>query len=140
LDGASIWLGSMWILLDVVCVMGIAFGDTIRGFLFLMKKRYVLIFCITVINQLRDLLSAFYSTFFKYMLMFWWSYFEGAACQSLKSRCMCKFLHLAILKIWSRFLSLTPKAQQWPNLGHCYFGHVVVIRRCNMIFREFYGK
>jgi hypothetical protein len=50
--------------------MGIAFGDTIRGFLFLMKKRYVLIFCITVINQLRDLLSAFYSTFFKYMLMF----------------------------------------------------------------------
>jgi hypothetical protein len=23
--------------------------------------------------------------------------------------------------------------------GLCYFGHVAVIRRCNMIFWEFYG-
>jgi hypothetical protein len=35
---------------------------------------------------------------------------------------------------------LTPKAHQWPNFGHCWFGHVVVIRRCDMIFWEYYGK
>jgi hypothetical protein len=35
---------------------------------------------------------------------------------------------------------LIPKAHQWPNFGHCCFGHVVVIRRCDMIFWEFYHK
>jgi hypothetical protein len=34
--------------------------------------------------------------------------------------------------------SLTSKALQWPNLAHCCFGHVVVIRRCDMFFGEFY--
>jgi hypothetical protein len=39
------------------------------------------------------------------------------------------------------FLStLIPKALQWPNFGHCCFGQVLVIRRCDMIFGEFYGK
>jgi hypothetical protein len=38
------------------------------------------------------------------------------------------------------FSILTPKALQWPNFGHNCFGHVVVIRRCDMIFWEFYGK
>jgi hypothetical protein len=37
-------------------------------------------------------------------------------------------------------LYLTPKALQGPNFGHCYFGQVLVIRRCDMIFWEFYGK
>jgi hypothetical protein len=36
--------------------------------------------------------------------------------------------------------SLAPKALQWPNFGHCCFGHVLVIRRCDMIFWEFYGR
>jgi hypothetical protein len=33
--------------------------------------------------------------------------------------------------------NLTPKVLQWPNFGHCYFGHVAVIRRCDMIFGNF---
>jgi hypothetical protein len=33
--------------------------------------------------------------------------------------------------------NLIPKALQWPNFGHCYFGQVHVIRRCDMIFWEF---
>jgi hypothetical protein len=35
---------------------------------------------------------------------------------------------------------LTPKALHWANFGHCYFRHVIVIRRCGMIFWEFYDK
>jgi hypothetical protein len=35
---------------------------------------------------------------------------------------------------------LTPKALQWPNFSHCCFGHVAMIRRCDMTFWEFYGK
>jgi hypothetical protein len=38
----------------------------------------------------------------------------------------------------STFLIL--KAHRWPNFVHCCFGHVDVIRRCGMIFWEFYGK
>jgi hypothetical protein len=30
--------------------------------------------------------------------------------------------------------TLTPKALQWPNFGHFYFGHVAVIKICDMIF------
>jgi hypothetical protein len=36
--------------------------------------------------------------------------------------------------------SLTPKVLQRPNFGLCCFGHVAVIRRCDMIFWKFYGK
>jgi hypothetical protein len=32
---------------------------------------------------------------------------------------------------------LTLKAHQWPNFGHCCFGHVAIINRCNMIFGNF---
>jgi hypothetical protein len=38
------------------------------------------------------------------------------------------------------YINLIPKAHQWPNFGHCYFGHIAVIRRCDTIFWEFYGK
>jgi hypothetical protein len=33
---------------------------------------------------------------------------------------------------------LIGKVLQRPNFGICYFGHVVVIRRSDMIFSEFY--
>jgi hypothetical protein len=35
---------------------------------------------------------------------------------------------------------LTPKALWWPKNGLCCFGQVLMIRRCDMIFWEFYGK
>jgi hypothetical protein len=35
---------------------------------------------------------------------------------------------------------LTAKALQWPNFGHCYFGHVAVIKRCDMSSWESYNK
>jgi hypothetical protein len=35
---------------------------------------------------------------------------------------------------------LNTKVLQRPNFGLCCFGHVAVIRRCDMIFWEFYGK
>jgi hypothetical protein len=37
-------------------------------------------------------------------------------------------------------ISLIPKALQWPNFGQCCFKQVPVIRRCDVIFWEFYGK
>jgi hypothetical protein len=46
-----------------------------------------------------------------------------------------------VLKKFILVLSgLTIKALQWPNFGHCCFGQVHVIRRCDIIFGEFYGK
>jgi hypothetical protein len=35
---------------------------------------------------------------------------------------------------------LTPKALWRPNFGRCCFGQVLVKRRCDRIFWEFYGK
>jgi predicted membrane chloride channel (bestrophin family) len=35
---------------------------------------------------------------------------------------------------------LTPKVLRGQILAFTVFGHVVVIRRCDMIFGEFYGK
>jgi hypothetical protein len=35
---------------------------------------------------------------------------------------------------------LTPKVLRGQILGFAILGHVVVIRRCDMIFWEFYGK
>jgi hypothetical protein len=37
-------------------------------------------------------------------------------------------------------LYFNPKALQWPYFGHCYFRHAAMIRRCDMIFWEFYSK
>jgi hypothetical protein len=36
--------------------------------------------------------------------------------------------------------NLTPKALWWPKNGLCCFGQDPIIRRCDMIFGEFYGK
>jgi hypothetical protein len=40
----------------------------------------------------------------------------------------------------SKYGYLTPKVLQRSNFGFCCFGHVAMIRRCDMIFWEFYGK
>jgi hypothetical protein len=51
----------------------------------------------------------------------------------------CTTFSFKILVI-CHFFKLTPKVLQRPNFGLCYFGHVAVIRGCDIIFWEFYGK
>jgi hypothetical protein len=36
--------------------------------------------------------------------------------------------------------TFNPKVLQRPNFGLCCFGHLAMIRRCELIFWEFYGK
>jgi hypothetical protein len=55
---------------------------------------------------------------------------------------LCIYSLINTIKTWSHIeekMALTPKALQWPNFGHCCFGQVLVRRRCDMIFWEFYG-
>ena len=121
------WLFTSKVMWHFYSVMDIAFGDTSRGLpgiLFLMYQAYIHILCIPVINPIRNLLRAFCSTVSKYMLMFWWFNFYGGAGKSSKSSCMCRFLHLAILKIWSTLLSLIPGVEQWPHFGHYGLWHI----------------
>jgi hypothetical protein len=39
-----------------------------------------------------------------------------------------------------RLQHLTPKVMRGQILAFALFGHVVVIRRCDVIFWEFYGR
>jgi hypothetical protein len=41
---------------------------------------------------------------------------------------------------YNYILYITTTSHQWPNFGHCCFGHVAVLKRCDIIFWEFYVK
>ena len=42
--------------------------------------------------------------------------------------------------LWSLMKQLTPKVPRSQILAFVVLGHVVVMRRCNMIFEEFYSR
>jgi hypothetical protein len=68
---------------------------------------------------------------------------KNKSCASFQFYSQCVFLirgDLVFILTALDGYTLTPRALQGPNFGRCCFGQVFVVRKCDMIFWEFYGR